>query len=202
MAADSTNIAPTKAPALSTIDWLADRHGVPELREPRNLLDLVNYQMHSIETVNASSVTRICEGEFGITRREWRFIALLAALGRIAPSDLALRAGLDRSRTSKALMPLLAKGLIERCPRPGDRRGATVALTPAGQALYANIFPRVQKINTELLAVLGDEDVRTLARLLNTLRRRAVALHGSGRVGAIADRRHGGSRRTWERTPR
>ena len=183
-------------------DWLADQHGLPELRAPRSLLDLVNYQMHSIEAVNASGVTRICEGEYGITRREWRFIGLLAALGRLSPSDLALRAGLDRSRTSKALMPLLAKGLIERQVRAGDRRSALVALTPAGQALYARIFPRVQKINTELLAALSDDDVNTLARLLNTLRRRAVSLQQAERIGAIADRRHGGSRRTWERAPR
>lgn len=183
-------------------DWLADEHGVPELRHPRSILDLVNYQMHLIEAVNASNVTRICEGEFGITRREWRFIALLAALGEMAPSDLALRAGLDRSRTSKALMPLLAKKLIERRSQPGDRRRATVGLTPDGRALYDRIFPRVQRINTELLAVLSDGDVRLLARVLNTLRRRAVEIVRSDLVEAQADRRHGGSRRAWERSIR
>lgn len=183
-------------------DWLADEHGVPELRHPRSILDLVNYQMHLIEAVNASNVTRICEGEFGITRREWRFIALLAALGEMAPSDLALRAGLDRSRTSKALMPLLAKKLIERRSQPGDRRRATVGLTAEGRALYDRIFPRVQRINTELLAVLSDGDVRLLARVLNTLRRRAVEIVQSDLVEAQADRRHGGSRRAWERSVR
>lgn len=173
--------------------------GVPPLRDPRSILDLVNYQMHQIESANASNVTRICEGEFGITRREWRFIALLAALGGMAPSDLALCAGLDRSRTSKALMPLLAKGLIERRSQPGDRRRATVVLSATGQALYERIFPRVKLVNTELLSVLEDADVRTLARLLDTLHRKAVEIVNSDLVEAQADRRHGGSRKAWER---
>lgn len=172
---------------------------VPALRDPRSILDLVNYQMHQIESANASNVTRICEGEFGITRREWRFIALLAAVGGMAPSDLALRAGLDRSRTSKALMPLLAKGLIERRSQPGDRRRATVVLSAAGLALYERIFPRVKRVNTELLSVLDDADVRTLARMLDTLHRKAVEIVNSDLVEAQADRRHGGSRKAWER---
>jgi DNA-binding MarR family transcriptional regulator len=183
-------------------DGLADADGVPHLRRPRSILDLVNYQMHQIESANASNVTRICEGEFGITRREWRFIALLAALGAMAPSALALSAGLDRSRTSKALMPLLAKGLIERRSLPGDRRRATVDLSPAGRQLYRRIFPRVTLVNTELVAVLDDTQLLALADMLATLHRRAIEILNSDLVEAQANRRAGGSRKAWERAPR
>ncbi|MBS0447783.1 MAG: winged helix-turn-helix transcriptional regulator [Proteobacteria bacterium] len=178
--------------------WMADEGDAPTLREPRSLLDLVNYQMHMIESYSASNVTRMCEGEFGITRREWRFIALLAALGAMAPSDLAVRAGLDRSRTSKALMALLAKKLIVRRSQPGDRRRAQVTLTADGQALYARMFPRVIEVNTTLLSVLSDEDVATLERVLPVLRRQAIAIVNSGLVAAQADRRHGGSLKHWK----
>jgi DNA-binding MarR family transcriptional regulator len=170
----------------------------PQLKEPRSILDLVNYQMHLIQSFSASSVTRMCEGEFGITRREWRFIALLAAVGPMAPSDLALHSSLDRSRTSKALMPLLAKGLIERRSHAGDRRRATVSLTPAGRELYERVFPRVVEVNSAMLAGLSDEDIAALARLLGALRRRAEEIVDSNLVEAIADRRHGGSLRRWE----
>jgi DNA-binding MarR family transcriptional regulator len=182
-----------------TATWIADELGEPRLDDPRSLFDLVNYQMHMIESLSASNVTRMCEGEFGITRREWRFIALLAAVGEMAPSDLALRSGLDRSRTSKALMPLLAKRLIERRSQPGDRRRASVALSAEGQALYARIFPRVVEVNTALLDVLGQGDVATLARLLTRLRRRAIEIANSDLVEAVADRRGGGSRQRWLR---
>jgi DNA-binding MarR family transcriptional regulator len=177
---------------------MTDELEAPQLKEPRSLLDLVNYQMHLIQSFSASSVTRMCEGEFGITRREWRFIALLAAVGPMAPSDLALQSSLDRSRTSKALMPLLAKGLIERRSHAGDRRRATVSLTQPGRALYDRLFPRVVEVNAALLGTLSDEDIATLARLLTALKRRAVEIVDSKLVAAIADRRHGGSLRRWE----
>lgn len=117
----------------STRDGLPGAQSAPQLSEPRSVVDLVNFQLHLIEATNSSMVIRICEGEFGITRREWLFLALLAAHGALAPSQVAMHAGLDRSRTSKGLMSLLAKGLIERAQHPADRRRASVALTGTGR---------------------------------------------------------------------
>lgn len=150
--------------------------GEPALAAPRSLLDLLNYQLHILLSFSTAGVTRMCEQEFGITRHEWGYIGLLAAFGAMAPSQLALRSGMDRSRTSKALMPLLAKGLVSRSSRPGDRRFATVALTPAGQRLYERMFPRALAIHEELLQVLSANEARVLARAIGKLRPRAVAL--------------------------
>lgn len=182
-----------RAPELT--DWLADTHGVPQLTAPRSILDLLNFQLHMTETAGSANVTRLCEGEFGITRREWRFVAILAAKGALSPSDLATCAALDRSRTSKGVMALLAKGLVTRQAQPGDRRRAQVALTPAGQAMYERAFPRVRDFNLALLEALTPQEAETLAQLLNRLRRRAVQLSRAGLVGASANRRQGGSRR-------
>ncbi|MEJ8856576.1 MarR family transcriptional regulator [Variovorax robiniae] len=123
---------------------------------------------------------------------------MLAALGPMAPSDIAVRAGLDRSRTSKALMALLAKKLVERQELAGDRRRATVNLTADGQALYARIFPRVVEINTSLLSVLSSEDVATMERVLPLLRRQAIGIANSDLVEAQAHRRRGGSLKIWK----
>lgn len=171
----------------------------PALSAPRSIHDLINDQLHLIEAVNASNVTRICEGEFGITRREWRFVALLSTLGPLAPSQLAEQSGLDRSRTSKALMPLLDKGLVTRAVDPHDGRRATVSLTAEGEALYRKLFPRVVEINVRLLDVLRPAEIRVLAEMLTRLRRRARELLDARLVDALADRRRGGSRRQWDR---
>lgn len=52
-------------------------------------------------------VIRLCEGRLGITRREWRIIALLAQDEGLLSSQLAERAQLDRARTSKAITSLV-----------------------------------------------------------------------------------------------
>ena len=156
--------------------WIAEAMGAPALDAPASLLDLLNYQMHLILSFSTAGVTRLCEREFGITRHEWGYIGLLAVFGGMAPSELALRSGMDRSRTSKALMPLVSKGLVGRTVHTSDRRRATVTLTPEGRRLYERVFPRVLAIHSQLLEPFNQREVAMLARLLQRLRQRAVAL--------------------------
>lgn len=165
--------------------WIAQTMGEPALHAPASLLDLLNYQMHLVLSFSTADVIRLCERDFGITRHEWGYIGLLAVFGELAPSELALRSGMDRSRTSKALMPLLQKGLVQRRSEPHDRRRARVSLTPAGRRLHERMFPRVLAIHQRLLESFSAGEVKQLARLLHRLRRRAIELQaGQGAMRA------------------
>lgn len=125
------------------------------MREQRRPLDdLLLYRLTRLLAVAGGMVIRICEGRFGITRREWRLIATLASRGELSSSQLAERAQLDRARTSKAVGSLVAKELISREARAGDRRQVTLALTARGRALYDELFPVVSAINAELGSAL------------------------------------------------
>jgi DNA-binding MarR family transcriptional regulator len=161
---------------IAVVLQVAREMGEPGLAAPASILDLLNYQLHLLLSFSTAEVTRLCEREHGITRHEWGYIGLLAAFGPLAPSELALRSGMDRSRTSKALMPLLAKGLVSRQSKVGDRRYATVALSAAGKRLYAQMFPQVLAIHQALLQPLTAEEVQVLGRALAKLRPQAVAL--------------------------
>ena len=163
-------------PRLSDARWVADAMGEPRLADPQGVTDLLNYQLFLILGFASAPVVRLCEGEFGITRHEWGYVGLLAAFALLAPSELALRSGMDRSRTSKALMPLVAKGLVERRAVRGDGRRATVALTAAGRRLHQRLFARVAAIHHQLIDGLDAAELALLARLLTRLRARAVDL--------------------------
>ncbi|MBS0502023.1 MAG: MarR family transcriptional regulator [Burkholderiaceae bacterium] len=134
------------------------------------------YVMWQLQACAGSVVVRLCEGEFGITRREWRVLAQLAAHEGVQSSELARHASLDRARTSRALTGLVAKGLVERTPREGDRREVLVHLTAQGRALHAALLPRVAQINRELLSALDEGEVRQLVRFLERLQRQAEAM--------------------------
>ncbi|RYF36339.1 MAG: MarR family transcriptional regulator, partial [Comamonadaceae bacterium] len=105
-------------------------------------------------------------------------------------SQVAERAQLDRARTSKAITSLVAKKLLRREARPGDRRQAALALTEAGRALYAALFPLVLQINRDLLACLAESDVDGLDAALDALQRRADTLAAKSTLPK-ADRRRG-----------
>lgn len=140
-------------------------------------------------------MVRLLEGRYGIARREWRLLALLAARGPLSPSALADEVHLDRPRTSRAIGTLAAKGLLERVPQPGDHRRAQVALTAQGRRLFDEVFPQVAAINAELVGALGAAQQRALDEALALLTARAERLNAERVQDVRADRRAGGSRR-------
>jgi DNA-binding MarR family transcriptional regulator len=161
------------------------------LRRPQVLGDLLIYRLGRLYSTAGAMTLRVCEGEFGIPRREWGVLAVLGEAGELQPSDLATRAELDRARTSRALAGLQTKGLVERRAVESDRRLAVVGLTARGRALHARMLPRVAAINGAILAELDDDAVMQLDGLLDALQQRASLLLG-GSAWPKADRRRGG----------
>ena len=70
---------------------------------------------------------------------------------------------------------LAAKGLIERRPKPGDRRAVIIALTDAGRSLIARILPEVSR---EVTSVYGGLTPAELEQLANLTRRVLRTLDG------------------------
>lgn len=143
------------------------------LTQPKSLDDMLLYVLWQLQAAARRPVVRLCEAQFGITRREWRMQAQLADSEGMPSSALAERAALDRAQTSRAVSALVQKGLVARTPRPGNRREVLLHLTERGRALYAALLPRVAAINQELLSVLSETEVATLDALVQRLRAQA-----------------------------
>lgn len=160
-----------------------------------SLNDLLIYRLARVLATASTPVVRLCEGGFGITRREWRLLALLAEHGALQPSQLAEQAHLDRARTSRALSSLITKRLAGRVTVAEDRRRAQVSLTDAGRALHAQLFPQVVRINRELAATLDGGDLQRLETALERLEQQAERMLQRGGQPK-ADRRRGGRGRS------
>jgi DNA-binding MarR family transcriptional regulator len=100
--------------------------GVTNLIAPSIIFDLLNFRIAEFFGLSGSLVTRLCEGQYSITREAWQFIAMLAALGPMSPSDLATKTTIDRSQVSKTLKTLSTKKLITRQIVPSDARRITI----------------------------------------------------------------------------
>jgi hypothetical protein len=121
----------------------------------RSLDELLLYRLSRLLSVAGSMVIRLCEGRFGITRREWRLIATLASRGR-----------------------LVEKGLLSRTHPAGDRRQVLLQLTERGQTVYDELHPLVTRINVDLLAALDANQAACLDEALRQLQARAEQLAG------------------------
>jgi DNA-binding MarR family transcriptional regulator len=138
--------------------------------------DLLLFRLGLLSADAGAMVVRLCEGRYGITRREWRVLGLLHGHEGMPPSTLAERAHLDRARTSRAITTLVEKQLIMRTTTPSDRRGARLTLTAEGLRLYQELMPEVQDINRRILGVLSPEDMVQLDSFLARLHVSAQAL--------------------------
>nr|WP_295855553.1 MarR family transcriptional regulator [uncultured Xylophilus sp.] len=146
------------------------------LEPPRALEDLLLYRLSRLQAVAGGMVLRLCEGRFGITRREWRLLLVLADRGTLGSSALADAAQLDRARTSRAIGSLVEKQLVARTAMPGDRRQVMLALTAEGRRLHAQLFPLVARLQHDLLAALDPAAVAALDAALARLQAQAEAL--------------------------
>jgi DNA-binding MarR family transcriptional regulator len=162
----------------------------PRLKQPSGLDDLLLYKLSRLLAVGGSMVIRLCEGRFGITRREWRVIARLAQEQDLLSSELAERIQLDRARTSRAVSSLVAKKLVRRQTGMSDRRQARLALTERGRALHRELFPLVCEINRGLLAPLGATEAQRLDAMLSSLQQEAERMVERADLPK-ADRRRG-----------
>ena len=140
--------------------------------------DLLLYRISRLSAAAGVMVVRLCEGGYGVTRREWAVIAKLYGEPGLLPSALAEQMHRDRARTSRTVTALLRKGLIERVTLPNDRRSARLNLTPMGQRLYTELMPQVQAINGQILSALTAEEAALFDGLLDRLQAQTQALQG------------------------
>ncbi len=154
--------------------------------------DLLLYRMNRFTALAGSMVVRLCEGGYGITRREWSVVAQLYENGSLPPSVLAERMHRDRARTSRTITSLVLKKLVLRTTPAHDRRSALVAIAPAGQKLYEALMPQIQAINSQILSALTPDQAAVFDEALERLQDRAQQLAAEiGPALPKANRRQG-----------
>lgn len=82
---------------------------------------------------------------------------------------LARATGFDATSTGQALREFARRGLVERGIQHADRRAGAFSLTPAGEALFAELSAQTRAVAARLLAPLAPAEADTLLKLLARL---------------------------------
>ena len=91
-------------------------------------------------------------------------------------SALADFLALSRSRLTHTVDRMEARGLVERRPVPGDRRGVNCVMTPAGRALLVEAAPgHVTAVRRLLVDVLETDELEMLGRAMAKIAEAAKA---------------------------
>ncbi len=89
----------------------------------------------------------------GLRVPEWRVLASLYARRRCSMRELADLATIDRSTLSRTADRMARAGWVVRMSDAHDQRVTRLALTGAGERLFARVWPAVERINR--IAVAG-----------------------------------------------
>lgn len=110
----------------------------------------------------------------GLTPAQFDVIATLGNQPGLLCKELGERTLITKGTLTGVLDRLEARGLLSRVTCEGDRRGVFVSLTPAGQALFAEVFPpHVEHLRRAFGALKGSE-LERLESYLDRLTSRMV----------------------------
>lgn len=149
---ESTVVAETR--------WLDDE----EQRAWRGWLDL-NAQLSAILNRHLQVVSGLSLSDYDV------LVALTDVPERsLRMFELGARLGWEKSRVSKQVARMAARGLVERRECPDDRRGAFVDLTDDGLAAIQAAAPaHVELVRSLVFDGLSRAQVRSLAAISRTL---------------------------------
>lgn len=106
----------------------------------------------------------------GLGQPGWAAIAIAArAETPLSQSELAQRAGVESATMVSTIDRLMAAGLVERQPLPGDRRVKQVVLTDAGWAVFAKVKIEADAFRQDMLAEVDDAQLLQATLLLEQL---------------------------------
>lgn len=90
--------------------------------------------------------------------------------GPLMQADLAKQLGVGRAAMGSLVDSLESRGLVERRPKPGDRRVWLVAITASGNEVAQQVTKIDVRLRGELRTGISRKERRELAQLLNRLR--------------------------------
>lgn len=130
--------------------------------------------------------------EFALEPMGCKALLLLAENEGVTQQRLSELAVLDPSTMGRLLDRLQSKGLVERRPRPGDRRARSVALTREAMAMVPSLWRAVGESLREALTGLSTSEKRLVVDVLQRvlLNLSARVMHRSEPAAAGAAAKH------------
>ncbi len=104
---------------------------------------------------------------YGISRSEWRVLAVLAETDQLSVVELAREALSPQPTVTHAVRRLEKRNLVSRLAGSADKRQRFISVTPTGAQLAATLISEAQKLSTTALA--GVDDLSTIIRELERL---------------------------------
>lgn len=129
------------------------------------------YRMTRIAEEVSRRFARAYKDRYGMTRPEWRAIAVIGTLGEVTAAQIRDHSTMHKTMVSRAVSGLEARRWIARSPHPDDGRQEIIRLTKSGETAWRDLMAMAEAWQEGLMAALGAE-VETLPAALDAMEAR------------------------------
>ncbi|MGX9355348.1 MarR family winged helix-turn-helix transcriptional regulator [Roseobacteraceae bacterium S113] len=132
-------------------------------------LDLQHFLPYLLaQTAERSSqgFARVYKDRYGMLRTDWRVLFHLGIFGDMTAREICARAGLHKTKVSRAVARLEERRFLKRSSDPSDRRVEHLTLTAQGRSAYVDLRDFAATYEIGLLRNLSETEAKTLKALL------------------------------------
>lgn len=112
---------------------------------------------------------KIYKDRYGMLRTEWRVLAHLGQFGTMTATEIGARAGVHKTKISRAVVQLEQRGFLTRNASETDRRQEMLSLSKKGRTAYLDLSAAALEFNAALVRAISKQDRKVLIRCLRQL---------------------------------
>lgn len=155
------------------------------VRQPGPEHELVEALQATMRVLVGLALRSIDGPDGAVSLPQFRVLAILADLGPTRSGRVARALGIDASTVTRLADRLIASGHVERHGEPGHRGVVTLALTPQGRGLVAQVARWRRGELSQIVSRLGPADQATATRVLRSFVDAAGPGYGTVIVGLM-----------------
>ncbi len=166
--------------------------GTQRRSEPLLRLDeYLPYKLNVLAETVREPLSRHYADRHGIGLPEWRVLSVLGQHGTLTAKDICAIARMHKTKVSRALSVLDARGYVERTVNKSDMREAFVSLTEQGNSLYDSLSDTAVTYGERLQAALSGEEREAFEKILHRLMSHSEELAKEWRTTSRSSRSSG-----------
>ena len=143
---------------------------MPKASSRLDLFRFVPFRLNRLAAEVSAALSSEYQERYGLDIPEWRVLATLGFRNDPCSAQYIVHCTrTHKSTISRAVTALMTRQLVERVENEDDRREFRLRMTQKGQALYAQLIPRLLRKEHEIMSCLSPQEQEEFARMLGKI---------------------------------
>ena len=147
-----------------------DEHqSAPRSVDPFDLQMFLPYMLAQVAEHSSRGFSQIYRDRYGMLRTDWRVMFHLGLFGPLTARDICARAGLHKTKVSRAVARLEEFRFLRRQTQSRDRRVEMLQLTGQGRSAYDHLYQVACNYEADITKDFSAKEITQLKLLLSRL---------------------------------